>query len=174
MGLLDSLRKKKEELPLPTPSAPSFRGIPIDQILLLQQQGLTNNQIIQTLQRQGYTPQQIYDALAQAESQVPLQPLDQDFNTPQPEQEQPSQNFEHLAETIVEEKWQTFQRDLGKITEWKDALTSRTDKIEQTVQDLRADLDGLHKAIVARIGEYDKNLLDVGTEIGRASCRERV
>jgi hypothetical protein len=27
------------------------------------------------------------------------------------------------------------------------------------------DLEGLHKAIVARIGEYDKSLLDVGTEI---------
>ena len=31
--------------------------------------------------------------------------------------------------------------------------------------DMKADLDNLHKAIVSKIGEYDKNLLDVGTEI---------
>jgi len=34
----------------------------------MQAQGLTNNQIIQALQRQGYSPQQIYDAMAQAEA----------------------------------------------------------------------------------------------------------
>ena len=30
---------------------------------------------------------------------------------------------------------------------------------------MKSDLDNLHKAIVSKIGEYDKNLLDVGTEI---------
>ena len=39
------------------------------------------------------------------------------------------------------------------------------DKVEQSVVDVKADLDGLHKAIVSRIGEYDKTLMDVGTEI---------
>jgi hypothetical protein len=33
------------------------------------------------------------------------------------------------------------------------------------MSDMKMDLDGLHKAIVARIGEYDKTLMDVGTEI---------
>ena len=33
------------------------------------------------------------------------------------------------------------------------------------MSDVKADLETLHKAIVSKIGEYDKNLLDVGTEI---------
>ena len=36
---------------------------------------------------------------------------------------------------------------------------------EQELEDLKGDVENLHKAIVAKIGEYDKNLLDVGTEI---------
>ena len=44
-------------------------------------------------------------------------------------------------------------------------MNSRVDKMEQSLTDVKTDLDGLHKAIVARIGEYDKTLIDVGTEI---------
>src|SRR5574341_736651 len=54
-------------------------------------------------------------------------------------------------------------RDLAQA--WKQLLTSRIDKVEQTMTDMRTDLTGLHNAIVARIGEYDKTLMDVGTEI---------
>ena len=83
---------------------------------------------------------------------------------------QPGQGAQHpdteaLIEQIVEEKWDTMQKEHGKLNEWKDALNSRMDKLEQHVSDLRNDLDGLHKAIVSRVGEYDKTLMDVGTEI---------
>ena len=31
--------------------------------------------------------------------------------------------------------------------------------------DLKSDFDGLHKAILGKIGEYDKNLVNIGTDI---------
>lgn len=186
MGILDIFKRKPAApaagppvsypvpmgMPVPGPVPPAA---PVDQVIAMQQQGLTNNQIIQTLQRQGYQPQQIYDALAQAEARGGIEPM-----PPAPGPEAPPapgapaapaeapgapKGFEEIAEAIVEEKWQEFSRELGKINEWKDAMSSRLDKVDQSINDMKSDLDNLHKAIVSKISEYDKNLLDVGTEI---------
>jgi len=66
---------------------------------------------------------------------------------------------------VVEEKWKDVQKELAKTNEWRDKVEARNTKIETNVQDLKADLENLHKAIVSKIGEYDRNLLDVGVEI---------
>ena len=143
--------------------------IPIDQVLQLQQQGLSSNQIIQTLQRSGYNPQQIYDALAQAEAQASIGPAEGEL--PPEGQEgaqegaQVGEGAEELVERIVQEKWQEVERELSKSIEWRENTNSRLDRLEQSMKDLGSDVDNLHKAIVSKIGEYDKNLLDVGTEI---------
>ena len=183
MGLLDIFKKKPASqaeppvgypvpmgYPVPGPMPPAA---PVDQVMAMQQQGMTNNQVIENLQRQGYQPQQIYDALAQAESRGGMEPM---LEAPSPESPgaplgpagapaEAPKGMEELAEAIVEEKWHEFTRELGKMNEWKDAATSRLDKIDQAIADMKSDLDNLHKAIVSKISEYDKNLLDVGTEI---------
>ncbi|MEM2916128.1 MAG: hypothetical protein QXT19_02110 [Candidatus Woesearchaeota archaeon] len=184
MGILDIFKKKPSAepqappvgypvpmgYPVPGPMPPET---PTDQVLAMQQQGLTNNQIIQTLQRQGYQPQQIYDAMAQAEMRGGAEPMPEspsagpgEFPAPVvPGAREAPKGFEEVAESIIEEKWAEFTRELGKLNEWKDATTSRLDKIEQSVSDLKSDIDSLHKAVVSKVSEYDKNLLDVGTEI---------
>ncbi len=181
MGILDNLFKKRQPQPgdqqpvnFPVPmgypvAGPMPAEAPVDQVMAMQQQGLTNNQVVQALQRQGYQPQQIYDALAQAESRGGAEPYGP---APSPDQQQgaqapaePPKGFEEMAEAIVEEKWNEFTRELGKVNEWKETTNSRLDKVEQSMADMKADLENLHKAIVSKISEYDKNLLDVGTEI---------
>lgn len=182
MGILDIFKKKPAAQQVPTVGYPVPMGMPVpgpmppetpaDQVIAMQQQGMTNNQIIQALQRQGYQPQQIYDALAQAETRGGVEPME----VPSPEapsapvpsaQGAPAvpKGFEEVAEAIVEEKWNEFTRELGKINEWKDVTSSRIDKLEQSMNDMKSDLENLHKAIVSKISDYDKNLLDVGTEI---------
>jgi hypothetical protein len=53
-------------MPLPMqPVHPS--GLPVDQVKNMRAQGLDDNQIIQSLQRDGYTSSQIFDALNQAD-----------------------------------------------------------------------------------------------------------
>jgi len=154
--------------PVPGPVPPP---IPVEQVITMQQNGLTNNQIIQTLQRQGYQPQQIYDALSQAEGRGQLEPMPEtlepagEMGAPQGSPAQAPKGYEEIAEAIVEEKWQEFTRELGKMNEWKDGAISRLDKLDQSISDMKSDLDNLHKAIVSKISEYDRNLLDVGTEI---------
>jgi len=176
MALMDIFKKKpREEMSMPgmpemmpsmAPPMPS--EIPITQVLNMQAQGLTNNQIIQGLQRQGFQPTQIYDALAQAEAKKSIEPMEVPGEmAPRTEVRQPPTHpeSEAIVEQIIEEKWQELQKDLTKISDWKDMVSSRVDKLEQSMTDMRTDLDGLHKAIVSRIGEYDKTLMDVGTEI---------
>jgi DNA-binding transcriptional MerR regulator len=196
MPLLDIFKKKKPAAfppaaPMPpglppgapfgAPPAPQFPGaptvppmpgeIPVSQVMGMLQQGTSNDQIIQELQRQGFSPQQIYDALAQAEARKSISPgVTAPPGGPPPAEVpemMPSGHppIEEVAESIIEEKWTLLQKDLAKINEWKELMASRMDKLEQSTTDLKTDLDGLHKAIVARVGEYDKTLMNVGTEI---------
>src|SRR3989338_517858 len=65
------LGKKKKEEPsdMPMPSLemrPQAQASPVEQVLMMKQQGYTNNQIVQTLQSQGYNTNQIFDAINQA------------------------------------------------------------------------------------------------------------
>ncbi len=183
MALMDIFKKKKEEQapygmpagmpqgmpPMPGEMPPMTSEVPISQVVSMQTQGLTNNQIIQTLQRQGFQATQIYDALAQAEAKRSIEPMEVPGEMPPRTEARPAPpahpESEAVVEQIIEEKWQELQKDLAKINEWKDMVTSRMDKLEQSMVDMKTDLDGLHKAIVSRIGEYDKTLMDVGTEI---------
>ncbi|MBW2963814.1 hypothetical protein KY306_03540, partial [Candidatus Woesearchaeota archaeon] len=41
--------------------------LPVNQVLQMRQQGYSDNQIVQYLQRQGFTSQQVYDAMSQAD-----------------------------------------------------------------------------------------------------------
>jgi prefoldin subunit 5 len=117
----------------------------------------------------------VFDALTQASSAPMMQPYAAPAPAPAPEHNFPEHHepaqqgapggFEEVAESIVEEKWHELTRDLGKIGEWKDQVTSRVDRLEQSISELRSNLENLHRAIVARISEYDKTLLDIGTEI---------
>ena len=174
---LEIFKKKEEEPPAapaaPGPAAPAPpgappTGTPTDYVLSLQQQGLTPNQIIQTLQRQGYTQAQISDAMNQAsvKGQVAGGPVPV-AGAPGPSILPPTQgtHFEEIAESIVQEKWEEFQKEIEKGTAWKEKTDQRVSVLEGQLGDMRKDLDNLHKAIVGKISDYDKSLLSVGTEI---------
>ena len=83
---LFGLGKKKEE-PV------SKSNIPVDAVIQMKQQGYSNNQIVQELQRQNYTTTQIFDALSQADMATmpqPGQPPIQEQSQLQPQQPQQS------------------------------------------------------------------------------------
>lgn len=168
MALFDFLKKKPSPgtpEPFAPPPAPQATA-PTDQVISMQQQGLTNNQIVQALQRQGYDTGAIMDAMAQVGAKHDVEPYAPPMDmAPAPSPAQTTAHFEEIAEHIVDEKWQEFIKEMSKMAEWKDSVNSRLDRLEQSMNDAKADLDNLHKAIISKIGEYDKNLLDVGTEI---------
>jgi len=172
-------KSKKQE-----PAAP---GLPVDQIKVLKQQGMDNNQIISELERQGYNSSQIFDALNQINVSVgnvgleqppgmPQQPLPQDFPQEQPfppqqQVEQPPQpqvdkdQIEEIAEAIIDEKWKEFEQDIKIIIDWKEKTEIKIKLLEQQTKDLTNSLNSLHKSLLGKISEYDKNITDVGIEI---------
>ncbi len=63
MGLFDF--GKKKEVPMQGPRAP------VEDVIRMRRQGLSNNQIIQALQRNGFQSTQIFDAFSQADLRAP-------------------------------------------------------------------------------------------------------
>ena len=164
---------KKEEgsKPLPTSS-------PVDLVLQMKQQGYTNNQIVQSLQREGYKSPQIFDAMNQADlrGNVPtaVQQPTPEYSPPEPQPVQmpPSpepridhERIEEVAEAIIEEKWRDLVKDVQRIVEWKDKTEIKITKIETEFKNLKEGFDNLHQGILGRIAEYDKGLSNIGTEI---------
>lgn len=74
-------------------------------------------------------------------------------------------HIEEIAEAIIDEKWEELIKNLNKISEWRDKTDATIAKLEQQFKDLKDNFDNLHKAIIGKIGEYDQNIINVGTEI---------
>ena len=193
------LGKKKGEghsdIPMPAPPPPEqqAQNSPIEQVLMMKQQGYTNNQIVQTLQSQGYNTNQIFDAINQAglssdfqaapeptEMETGMQEYGQSYE--QPYQQQSFQSFQapkelqtpisideeriqEVAEAIIDEKWDELAKDIKKVIEWKERSEDRIAKLEQQIIDLRMVIDSLTKSIMSKITAYDQNIVDVGVEV---------
>ena len=189
MGFFGKNNAPVQAPPMP-PSAP-----PTDQVLAMRRQGLSNNQIIQTLQNSGYDSQLIFDALNQADIKGGVQEMPIDGSTrpdelqnpmqfpaadlagggsiaPPPMDMQPQQmdpgsmeRIEEIAEAIIDEKWNDIVKSINKIIDWKDRTEARIIKMEQELSDVRREFDNLSKGVLGKIGEYDDNLTNIGTEI---------
>lgn len=179
-------------------------GTPTNIIIQMRQQGLSNDQIIQNLQREGYSSGQIFDAMNQADIRgvVEAEPQEQQPN-PMPQQEMPPQEpiqeqpqmppqteelpppepemmpaspttpndsvsreeIEEIVEPIIDEKWEELMKGVDKIITWKETTESKIVKIEQQIQDLKNSFEELHRGILAKVGEYDKGIKEVGSDI---------
>ncbi len=188
-------KRREEPLDVPMPSsemqAPPVQASPIEQVLMMKQQGYTNNQIVQTLQSQGYNTNQIFDAINQAglsggfqateQTETGMQDYGQGYEQ-QPYQQQSFQSFQtpkeiqapasideeriqEVAEAIIDEKWEEIAKDIKRVIEWKEQSESRISKLEQQILDLRLIIDSLTKSMMSRVSAYDQNIVDVGTEI---------
>ena len=196
--------KKKDEKPLEIPlpgqalsqqmPEPPPSNSPVEQVLMMKQQGYTNNQIVQTLQSQGYTTSQIFDAINQSGLSGGFDEPPQNMETGMPDyghqqgydqQPYPQQSFQsfqapaeiqppsllneeriqEVAEAIIDEKWQDLVKDIKRVIEWKDKSEERISKIEQVLVDIKGSIDTLTKGMMAKITAYDQNIVDVGTEI---------
>ena len=170
MALFSFGKKKKQREGAP--------GNPIEQIMVMKQRGMDNNQIIQELERQGYNSSQIFDALNQ--TNIPSQNFEQPAygqeqsyeqypNPPQAEQQKEDsvnmEQIEEIAEAIIDEKWKEFEEDVKKIIDWKDKTDIKVNQLDQQIKDLANALNSLHKNLLNKVSDYDKNITDVGIEI---------
>ncbi len=162
--------------------------IPVDQVLVMRSQGFSNNQIVQNLQRAGYSIDQINNGINQADikegivttpfalgSSPPSRPPVQAAMGGQSAAEYASmggsesgiseERIQEIAEAIIDEKWADLIANVNKILEWKDTTESRIARMEQEIKDMKDSFDRLHEGVLGKISDYDHGLQDVGTEI---------
>jgi transcription termination factor NusB len=92
------------------------------------------------------------------------QPMPQQMPMPEPPA-MDKEKIEEVAEAIIDEKWNELLKDINKMIEWKEKTDSRLIRIEQDITNLKSNFESLQKGIVGKISDYDKNLVEVGTEI---------
>jgi hypothetical protein len=159
------------------------QGVPLDQVKAMKAQGFENNQIIESLQRDGYSSSQIFDAINQADIvpasditsfQAPMQKQAQKDPQAQNDYQEHAHegqssyelaNTEELVEAIIDEKWNDLIKDINKIIDWKNETETKVIQLEQKFDLLKDQFDKLHQAIIGKIGEYDRHILDVGAEV---------
>lgn len=168
--------------------------VPTERVLVMREQGLSNNQIVEALQREGYPLDLINNAINQSDiKEGVLTPTKGDTmpNMPPPmpgpmgppgmvpmpppqmgpmqqgygEQTMPEERIQEIAEAIIDEKWSELIANVNKIIEWKDSTESRISKIEQQLSDLRGNFDRLHEGVLGKLTDYDKGIKEVGVEI---------
>ena len=165
---------------------------PVDLVLELKNRGFSKEQIVDNLQRQGYSASSIEESLNQAEikgsiEEAPspsfsemqassLQSSAQDQSRaliPQIQQPQiqlqtfsrPSENIEEIAEAIVGEKFKRMTEEFGDIGTFKERVRTEIISIKQEILRMQARFDSLQQAVVGKVQDYDKNISDVGVEI---------
>ncbi|MBI4149900.1 hypothetical protein HY488_00690 [Candidatus Woesearchaeota archaeon] len=168
----------------PMETKPMPNDIPVEQVIAMRSQGLSNNQIIQNLQRAGYSVDQINNAINQADIKegIVSTPFSMGagappaFHTTQGmgstgamggmnEGKMTDERIQEIAEAIIDEKWTDLINNVNKILDWKDTTESRVARIEQAIQDMKSSFDRLHEGVLGKISEYDHGLQDIGTEI---------
>jgi len=163
----------------------SNKKVPVEEVQNMKLQGYSNTQIIQTLQNAGYGYADIISAMDQADQmgggalqapmqpqQYPMQSTPAPMSVPSPQQAPVEGNdqydlgsSEELIEAIIDEKWNELVKDINKIIDWKNKTENKITSLEQEFKDLKDNFDKLHQAVVGKIGEYDKNILEVGSQI---------
>lgn len=170
-------------------SAAPRRDIPTEQVAKLQRQGLSKDQIIQVLQREGFALDTINSALNMVDARESVQPfsigrgnMQDPFEFPEPHPMQPlpgvsaptfsaeappaqDERLQEIAEAIIEEKWNELIQSVTKVVEWKSSVELKISKMEQQIADLKERFAQLNSGVLERLGGYDKGIKEVGTEI---------
>ena len=183
MPMYGASDEPKAEIPIELIEDMQRKGITNNQIIQsLQKDGYTTTAIFDALNKVHLQPTKPGDIKMNTQNNQqsnltrpnPSQPTSQGPRIPPP-QMPPTQNqmsagqggvsTEELVEAIIDEKWNDLAKDINKIIEWKEDMSSQIDKLEQNFKNLKDDFDKLHEAILGKVGEYDQHITEVGSEV---------
>ena len=152
--IFDALNQADLKGPEPQFSPDTMQPFPED---TMQPFGQPPGSVPQSMPPPGMTPPMMTPPMSsQGMPQPPMPPHDMPDNHEQ---------IEELVETVIDEKWEEFSKNINKIIEWKNATEARVISLDQQFKDLKDDFSKLHAAIIGKIGEYDQNIQNVGTDI---------
>ena len=76
-----------------------------------------------------------------------------------------SERIAEVAESIIEEKWQRMNDELGDLRSWKEKVRVDTIGIKQEIMRLETRFENLQTAVTGKIKDYDKGLMNIGVDI---------
>lgn len=130
---LFTFKKKEQEVP---PMQQKPQGPPTESVIAMRDQGLSNNQIIQNLYREGYSSSDVFDAMNQVNVKSSVENLNPDyFNYPPDQQNQqvpsnyPPQNYptqpSNYSQNYPQNSPQPYQEvDPSRIEEVTEAIVN--------------------------------------------------
>ncbi|MAF99090.1 MAG: hypothetical protein CMH61_00610 [Nanoarchaeota archaeon] len=73
--------------------------------------------------------------------------------------------MEQIAETIIDEKWDALLTEVKKIIDWKSGVEDQLQKALSELSSMKEDFKELRGAILGKVEEYDRRMIDVSTEL---------
>ena len=153
---------------------------PVQQILQLRQQGLTDEVIEVELKRNGMNPQQISVAMENAntpampggeappmpaELAMPSGPANMPSSQLSGEESNIYERIEAITESMIDEKWDDLIGEVKKIVSWKEKIEEKQSKMASDLEKLKEDFKVLHQGVLGKLEDYDSKMTDVGTEL---------
>ena len=69
------------------------------------------------------------------------------------------------VESVLEDKWEDITKNVRKVVEWKDKVESQITLVKEDIVSLQDAFTTLEKRLISKLNNYDKSILDVGSEI---------
>lgn len=113
------------------------------------------------------TPDHHEDLFSGSPASSPFQPAPTTMQGgPQPITEADIQEMvDETVEKIIEEKWDKVVTSVEKVVSWKDSIEQDLNLMKEDFGKLRQSFEKLEKKLVGKLSDYDKDILDVSSEI---------
>lgn len=166
----------------------------VDEIKQMQQQGMSNDEIIRTFQEQGISPMEINEAFASSQIRAAIsgenmpegigegmQPsISQEPEVPQEQypvydqyqgySQAPSYSspemMNEVASQVIEEKISSLRKKIAETTAIKSEIDTKLEIMEKRVKKIEEVIDKLESAILQKIGDYSKGITEIKSELG--------
>ena len=157
--------------------------IQVNRVVQMQQQGMSDNDIVTTLKNEGVSPKDISDSLAQAKIKMAVSqeepmtadnqaqqyaeqqyvPQEQQY-APQEQQyaypEQNSMSIETMTEIIdriIAEKLKDINQKIKPVIDFKNKAEEDIADLKERVKRMESMSDALQRAVIGKIGEFGQS-----------------
>ncbi|MDD3263765.1 MAG: hypothetical protein PHT94_02620 [Candidatus Nanoarchaeia archaeon] len=73
--------------------------------------------------------------------------------------------LQEIIEAVVSEKLSDSLKKIEELEKYRDEISRRVDEMDFKFSLLREDFNNLNSSILGKIGDYDKNIVGIGTDL---------
>lgn len=142
----------------------------VDRVLGLQSKGLSNDQIVETLQHENHNSSEISEAIHQAELKkgVTGVALEKESAPAVPmafgKTSSRTDRIHEIAEEIIDEKWDELVQNVNKIIDWKDRIDEFLEAMKAKIENLERDMAETKESVKEKLEQFHNMILDQGSD----------